>query len=197
MPDVLSESTFQAVAQPALHRVFIREDPYAEPFAPVIQHRRLLFEYMYEMETPLLDAVIRAAKSQGEHGFYVSIYDRPPEAEQQQPYHWYISFAEIGSYHLLVGPLTNFVYSPHGSWGIMATYEHFGLLGGNEAIITSIAHDIPDLDSQVFEFLRYWEWNAQNYSSVVNWVPGVLRHIYGRERANKLLQNWDPNPSIK
>lgn len=192
MISVLSESDFQATAEPALRRIFIKEDPYDEPFAPQVQQRRLVFEYMYEMRPPLRDAIIHAATLHGEHGFYVSIFDRPPESEQRQPYHWYIPFSDIASSEGIVGPLQNFAYSPQGTWGIMGTFEDYGFLGGDTTIITVIERLIPDLHLQVFQFFEHWEWEARNWGAKVYWVPDVIRHVYGPEQAAELLRSWNP-----
>ena len=192
MISVLSETTFQSTAQSALRRIFVNEDPYEAPFAAPVQHRLILFEYLYEMQPPLLDAIVQAATRYDERGFYVSIFDRPPEEEQQQPYHWYIPFSDIAGYQSLVGPLTNVVYSTSGRWGIMGTYEHYGLLGCDATVMAAIKRVLPDLDSQVFEFLKHWEWNAQHFGSVVDWVPNVLKHVYGAEQAGELLCYWHP-----
>ena len=38
----LSETQFETFVAPALHRIFVQEDPYGQPFAPGVQERRLL-----------------------------------------------------------------------------------------------------------------------------------------------------------
>jgi hypothetical protein len=73
----LSEERFRKEAAPALHQVFVHEDPWDEPFAPNVETRRLLYPVSYIPEPPLLDAIAFAATETGEVGFYWSVIERP------------------------------------------------------------------------------------------------------------------------
>jgi hypothetical protein len=185
---LLTEVEFQTEAEPRLREVFVNDDPYDQPFSPGVQIRKILYEFWYELEPPLLEAIVTAASSQGDQGFYVSILDRPKVKAQNRPYHWYVPFSRIKAYRSLVGPLQNVIYSPNGRWGIMASDEHHALLGGPSAFVETIQQSIPDLDHHVYEFLDAWCYNRANYGSTLDWLPGLLRHVYGRETAERLLR---------
>jgi hypothetical protein len=188
---VLSEVEFQTEAEVVLRRVFVNDDPYDQPFATGMHVRKILYEFWYELELPLLEAVMTAASDQGDRGFYVSVLERPAAKAQNRPYHWYVPFSDIAAYHLLVGPLQNAIYSPNGRWGIMASDEHHALPGGTVAFVKMIQKFIPNLENQVYEFLETWCANRANYGSKLDWLPGLLRHIYGSETAERLLREAD------
>lgn len=194
--EALSEREFQLQAKPMLRKIFIADDPYNESFAEGIQNRKILFEHCsYEMKPPLLTAIISAASARAEIGFFVSILDRPSEDKQHQPYHWYIPFSEIHTYHSLVGPLQNVAYSPAGSWGMMFSDEDHSLFGGLPDIIDTVQQMVPNLDRQVLDFLKAWEDYSYHYGSNVEWIPRLLNHVYGEEQAAELLHSWKPNPA--
>ena len=134
---VLTEAEFRAEAEPILRQVFSTDDPFGQPFTPNIPARRIIHEYFYQIESPLLEAIIAAASSIGDSGFYFSTLWRPKEEVTQESYHWYIPFEEISSYVTGEGEgvgtaliLENVLYSPQGKWGAMMSHEHHGLLGG-------------------------------------------------------------------
>ena len=185
---VLSEEEFRREAEPALRAVFAGIDPFDEPFAAEVKGRRILFEYWYELEHSLLDAVVEASSELGESGFYVSILDRPKPEEQKDPFHWYVPFRVIERYRGLVGPLKNAVYSPKGIWGIMGSYEHHGLLGGTPGFVARVESSVPGLDEQVYGFLANWDYNRSNFDSAIDWLPRLLTHVYGDRRAAQLLE---------
>ena len=187
----LTEVEFQKEAEPRLREVFVNDDPYDQPFSPGVQTRKILYEFWYELEPPLLEAIVRVASEQGDKGFYVSILDRPDIKAQNRPYHWYVPFSRIKAYRSLVGPLQNVIYSQNGRWGIMASDEHHALLEGSSAFVETIQKFIPELEHQVYEFLDAWRYNQANYGSKLNWLPGLLRHVYGQETAERLLRETD------
>lgn len=84
----------------------------------------------------------------------------------------------------------NIIYSDTGRWGIMLSHECNGLLGGTPEFIEEVQAAIPDLDLQVYGFLKRLQGfkSDRPLSVTLDWLPGLLSHVYGSEIAEKLLQ---------
>lgn len=187
---ILSTEEFQTEAEPVLKRIFVNDDPYDTPFAPDVESRLILFRYEYEMEQPLLDAVINTASKSGDDGFYVSIQGYSKATEPNQPYHWYVAFSEIAAYQSRVEPVTTMIYSPNGLWGILGSHESHGLMGGSKSFIEAVKLRIPDIDQQVFAFIETWKNYAKDYGTNIGWLPQLLTHVYGIQRVTELIQAY-------
>ncbi len=191
---VLTEAEFEAEAEPILRQVFSTDDPFGQPFTPTIPARRIIHEYFYQIESPLLEAIVAAALSIGDSGFYFSRLCRPKD-ETEEPSHWYIAFEEISTYVTGEGEglgtaliLENALYSPQGKWGAIMSHEHHGLLGGSEEFMAEVRRLVPNLDLQVFGFFKHWQyWKTQPHIKA-DWMPELLTHIYGQELAEIMLK---------
>jgi hypothetical protein len=198
----LSEERFQTEAAPVLHQIFARASPYDRPFAPDVEVRRLLYPIGFDLmrldkevpplrPTPLFSAVVSAAKTVGDTGFYVSILETivPPEPGTFD--HWFVPFDELDKYDSLgsVTVLEPVLYSPNGRWGIMTCHEDHALFGGTPAFFDAIRRIIPGFDDikQLQRFLSDWKYYATRRGADVSWVPDFLAHIYGAETAQHLL----------
>ncbi|MBD1894036.1 hypothetical protein [Coleofasciculus sp. FACHB-129] len=192
---ILTEAEFRESAESSLRLVFLNDDPFNQRFAPDVPARRIIYEYFYRIEPPLLDAVVAAASRVGDTGCYLSNLWRNKE-QPEHPNHWYIHFSEISAYIAADGKVfnnaltsENVLYSPQGKWGVMMSHEHHGLLAGTHEFMEEICRLIPDLDRQVYGFLDYWKyWYSQGNSADVTWLPGLLTQIYGRETAKTMLR---------
>lgn len=194
---VLTEAEFQSEAEPLVRQVFINDDSFGQPFAPNVPVRIIIYEYFYCIEPPLLDAVVVAASSLGDQGFYFSSLWRPREkvTNDPYPYHWYIPWADVSHYRDgsdIFGAIisASVLYSPQGKWGIMTSHEHYGLLGGTQEFVDGVRQLVPDLDEQIYGFLEYWQ-NCKTYykGAKTDWIPGLLTQVYGEQTAQKLLQS--------
>lgn len=193
---VLTEADFQAELEPILRQVFSTDDPFGQPFTANIPARRIIHEYFYQIESPLLEAIVDAASSIGDSGFYFSTLWRPKDEVTEEAYHWYIPFEEISTY--VTGDdeglgrsliLENVLYSPQGKWGVMMSHEHHGLLGGSQEFMEKVRQLVPNLDLQVFSFLKHWQyWKNEPGSIKADWMSGLLTHIYGEELAQIMLK---------
>ena len=183
----LAEERYSEEAEPLLRQFFVSDDPYDTPFANEVDDKHILYEYWYEMESPLLDAITHVARVYKDEGFYVTILDRPSGKEQKQPYHWYIRFDDIDKYPNIVGPFQNVIYSASGLWAIMCSDEHHGLLGGRQDFINNIIALLPDITDQVDSFLDFWAKNKLVLNSDVRWLPSLLQNTYGTKKAQELL----------
>lgn len=189
--DTLSEERFRREAAPILRRVFVREDPWDEPFAPDVEERRLLYPVSYVPDSALLDAIAFAALETGDSGLYWSVMERPESKMQDRTYHWYIPFEEIKVYESFTEPyvLENVLYSPRGQWGIMTSHENHALLGGTTAFFEAMRRVAPGFDDvkQVQAFLSDWKDNRTRYGAELSWIPRLLRNVYGDKMARRFL----------
>jgi hypothetical protein len=145
---ILSEREYEADAQEAFAAVFRTDDPFDEPFQPWVRRRGLLYPIEMMLEKDQLHAVAKAVEPVGEAGFFLSVTERPTEAEQAgypNDWHWWIPLREVGSYYSLrfPGVLQNAVYSQNGSWGILISNERHAVLGGNPHLVGALYAELP------------------------------------------------------
>jgi hypothetical protein len=208
---ILTEPEYQLEAESFLRIVFTNDDPFAEPFHQKIKARRLIFDYHYELESPLADAIIESAISLGDGECYMSDLWRGPGTNINgekiySPEHWQMSFKEFEMVHLCKDGFTEFkdfdlgdvfssehvIYSTKGEWGVMMSHERFGLLGGSSEFIAKIEELFPELNNQVYGFLDYFRYFKNNYAqATLEWIPPLMSHVCGAERATSLLQEFD------
>lgn len=192
MPEIkpLTERDFQERVLQVFNSVFISNDPFDKPIAPSIPNRAILYPIAYELETIELQAVALAAQAVGDNGFYLSVIERPSEVEQNRPYHWYIPLEELKKYHALSYPfvLENAIYSPRGKWGMIISHEQHAVVGGDNIFLsTLLSHLLVSADEQLKEFLATWKNNYSRFGSNIDWLSGLLTHVYGVEKAKTLL----------
>ena len=194
---IVSHEEYLAKVEPILRNVFVDDDPFGPSFAPNIHGRKIIYRYKNYIDPPFTDTLMEAASKLGDEGCYISLIWRP----RHEPWHWYIPFSEFNSAYVEnkkefdefgmrhVFALENVLYSPQGKWGIMFSHEGHALLGSSQSFIEEIQKAIPDLDLQVYEFLKYWKYCKDNYSSAETaWLPELLAQVYGQENAEKMLR---------
>lgn len=72
----------------------------------------------------------------------------------------------------------------------MLDNEGLGVIGGLPEFIAEISQGVPDLDQQVYRFLHYIKKLKLNNNPNIlylQWIPGLLAHIYEQEIADKML----------
>jgi hypothetical protein len=174
---ILTEAQFQVEAQPLLQTLFQSLDAYGQPFHPGIRQRRIIYEYWYAMEEPFFTAMREGAALLGEQGFYMTILGRPPEEQRRQAYHYYFTFDEHAAYDYAASMLENVIFSEHGSWGLLGSAEHFGLLGGTTRFMDYINTTYGQASEQRTAFIEAWNYNQRQYGSDIAWLPALLNHI--------------------
>ena len=195
----LTEEQFKAEAEPILRQVFVNDDPFEFPFSPNIQGRRIIFPHQGKIERPLIEAIVNAASNLGDTGcYFTQLWPSPDRVN-----HCYISLSEfLDTYSAppgspkLISLQTNMeilsenvLYSAQGTWGVMLSHEYHGMLGGPPEFIEEIRRDIPDLDQQVYLFLnRFQSFKAAGMKLTLEWLPGLLTHVYGEEATEKMLK---------
>lgn len=195
----LTDEQYRVEAKPLLRQVFVNDDPFNHPFSSRVTARRIIYPCSNYVEQPLIDAVIAAAFKIGDIGCYISLIWSNPDSTV----HAYVPLSDfLEAYTGPPGPQRievklnmdiiseNIIYSDTGRWGIMLSHEYNGLLGGTPEFIELVQAAIPDLDLQVYGFLRRLQGfkSDRPLSVTLNWLPGLLTHVYGSEIAEKLLQ---------
>lgn len=184
-----------------LEPLFVREDANsANPFNVDAPVKRLLFDWEQQgsIKGNLLSALVQAAKSVGDEGFYLKGH----LPEENNVVAWYIPFSEIDEYenagegnHRLLSAATDFeetLLSPNGKWAILTSHEDHRLLACSKEFIEVFEPLVPDIENQVFRFLKNWRRIKETYgTSVGNWLPGLVKQIYGKDRGNELLLEYN------
>jgi hypothetical protein len=195
----LSEEDFAREAKPVYEHVFATGNPFESPFTSVLESRMILFPVHYMMETSLARAITKASAQLNENSFYLSVLERPTDEEHDRPYHWHIGFSEFEQYRSLGYPfvLENAVYSDRGTWGLMFSHERHAVLGGPAEFVQVVAQELPKLTDQVENFVETWKKNQKRLGSKVDWLPRLLKHVYGDERAQDMLVKADLPLSVE
>lgn len=195
----LTEAQYQVEAEPIFRLVFASDNQFGETFTPNITARRILYPLSFYLEQPFLQALIKAASSVGDTGCYLS----RPWLDSNEPNHCYIPLSELlegyvsspGSEKLIgvqleIELFTEYcLYSSQGKWGLLLCYDYYGVLGGSSQFIEQVRRVVPNLDEQVELFLRnYQQEKADGAHLTLNWLPGLLAHVYGQETAKRLLR---------
>ena len=192
--DLLTDAEFRQTAYPALHRLFVCDDPYDAPFAPDVSVRWILFPYDFVLtwsNWPLQDVILNYAQRHAEVGFYYSILGRPTADGEHSTAEggisvyrtWFVPFTELDAYERMSEPIKNIIYSPGGRWGILCSDESHGLLGGDADLAPFLAPWTRALERQVHEFIDNWLGYHADYGAEITWLPHLLRHVYGDARA--------------
>lgn len=195
---ILKKADYHQEAEPILRQVFVKDNPSEEVFADKIQDRKIIYRYKYEIDPNFAQALIEAASSIGDSGCYLSLLwqtARPNHAN-----HCYIPFSEFWSTYVekenenyskirFFCVSENVLYSPQAKWGIMFSHEGYALLGGVSNFMAEISKLVPNLDSQVYQFLEYLQYCKANYygTQLDWWLPRLLSHVYGQEIAERML----------
>ena len=193
--------------------VFVSEDPYGSPFPDRLPHRALLYSVEYWFDDRW-DDLVRAAVVAGDaraFGCLITYLQLSPEqiaelerldreddawfrergisvASGPAPPGWEI---ELGGTALewddTIIPYDHALFPASGRWGILLSDENHAVVGAASAsFIDAIAprgrdHDVPDYLALLAGFREH------SPSARVAWVPGLLGHLFGDERAHTLL----------
>lgn len=182
-----TEGEYQEIAARALNEVFINLDPFDSPFSNVIKNRMVLYPFRYVIKEPWANPFKSALTALGESSFYISMINRPPADEQVGAYHWYVDIEEFDTYQEDFGMYASAMYSLGGEWGILSSYEGFAVAGGPDVFIQNLKASVDSYKSRVIDFLNDWAINHQEYNSDISWIPDMLNHIIGPEKAEKYI----------
>ena len=198
----LTHAEFQVEAEPMLYRVFETIKPLEVTFCAHITGRTIIYPCYSEIELPLIEAIISAAANLGDVGCYLWNFYSGEDKYQ----HCYVPLSEFLEGYLgpvnsdkLIGYKLDFnpysregaIYSATGKWGIRKCLDGFGILGGPQEFLAEIRQSVPDIDRQIYAFLRQLK-NSRLLSprsKVFTWLPRLLTHVYGEAVAERILED--------
>lgn len=187
-----TETEYQKKVEPILRKVFLKNDPYSSTFSKTITERLIIFPCENYLETNLVEGLIAAASELGENNCFLSDLWIDPDRVN----HYHLSLSELcdeqigSSYNIDWGLwIMYIIYSEKGTWGLMKSDECHGLLGGSARFINKVRKFVPNLDNQVYFFLKKLQsLKRYNPGARLEWVPELFIHVYGKETAEKLLK---------
>lgn len=205
----IEEEEFVFDIEPIYRQVFEYDGTsfidYSRIFSASIEGKIVIYRCPHFPEEDLLEAIVQVASSMGESGFYMSGTCLEPERFQEMGYyrHWYIHFDDVFDiendanhpiYSTAFMLASNQYYSPRGTWGLRTNDDYFGIIGGTSSFIENIRREIPDLDSQVFDFLkRFRAIGVRDF-----WLFDLLAHVYGEAVARSMMQQYGfPSSNIR
>jgi hypothetical protein len=194
----LTEAQYQVEAKPILREVFVNDDPFDNTFSPNVAKRLIVYRCGNYIEPDLIEGLIAAASDLGDTHCYLTNLFR----DGKKPNDYYISLSELQEEYVSSScnnvPIEErldinlwieyVIYSSQGKWGLMVSHEHHGMLGGSSEFINKIRQSVPNLDTQVGLFLQKFESISSMTGRKFDWLPKLLAHVYGQEKAEKLLK---------
>ncbi|MDY7014290.1 MAG: hypothetical protein SVX43_11960 [Cyanobacteriota bacterium] len=194
----LSEIEYHQKAEPQLRKIFLNDNYQLPSFGLNAEAKKVLYEY-WTPDEQVMNAIARAAPNLGDTGFYISIINkRMPGTSSDIPEHWWVPFSELSTY-LSVNTdifhfayqLENVIYSPQGKWGLMYTFDKYGILGGVESFMEEFCQSFPSIDQQILNFLNHARECINEYGLGqvnIGWLGGFLKQVYGSEQAKIMVQ---------
>lgn len=186
---VISKEHFIEVARPFMLNIFNNDEPdaYELSFNPKTEGKVILTAYFYGPEPPLSDALIKTIKKFGEKDFFLTALGHSTNLSPNSNYHWKIPVEQLSKITHFIGPLDNVMYSTTGLWGITSGDENHGLLGASLEFIDELRKNLPSLDDLVLEMLALWDGTRKRNNLKIEWLPPLLEHVFGSEKAQSLL----------
>ena len=162
---------------------------YTMPFSRNVRVRFLIYPIDYTLLDTSQFAAVAAAASQAGDGFAYLAGFGGDEAGWGGTYgHRLVDLDSYADYKPETGAdnLEHFLFSPEGKWGLVTSDGQYAVVGGDERFIAVLrAHSPQDEDQMVRAFVRDWREVEQSGGSVA-WMPELLEHIFGSERAREL-----------
>jgi hypothetical protein len=194
----LDDAEFYTTVEPILRKVFVVDNPFGEPFSPDIATRKIVYPIYDYPNRNLLEALIKAASTEGDSGCYLSLFWQ----SEGQPNHCYVPFSELvegfatPSFGKGIAERLNMcifpgyiLFSEQGRWGLMVSDERHGLLGDSSEFIRIFSEHVPNIDRQVYDFLEVMQdVRTDGSRKKLNWLLQMLSHVYGRENAVKIIK---------
>lgn len=180
-------------ARDAYFSVFQNRSPYRQPFNEATPARLIIYPVETYPDDDLYFAIANAAATIGEDEAYFSTIMDATEDSYFAVDYWQLDldeypFNEKGMRdNGWIAILESTMYSPRGSWGLITTNRQFGLVGGSNPFMNALRQWIHDLDVQVVRFIDYSWFGKDGPGDSSAWLPGLLEHVYGAEKAALLL----------
>jgi hypothetical protein len=195
----LTEHQYFNEAELQLRNIFLNDNPRKIRLGCLASHRLLIYEY-WPPDSVLLNSIIDAATEIGEDSFYFSNLVRNKTGGVDEPNHWLIPFKDKSVYlsentdiFNCAYQMENAIYSTQGSWGVISSFEKFGILAGSQKVIKKVQESIPSINSQVNNFLNYIKKYKNAHPDILSmdtsWVFDLMVEIYGREAAIRMYES--------
>lgn len=202
MVDKLISSKAILAAKESFECVFRSRDPFEEPVQANVSSRAILYpsNYLFQRYPEQYTAIVSGAVSVGESRAYVSEtegYAQGIEFDSPGGYHALIDFDGTSFKDLIVrtreqgypGITEAALYSTQGTWGAITSHERHAVVGGPPEFMAVLAEQL-DLEAGIQEFLADFKDAYDRFGGDSSWIPRLLRHTYGDEKASQYLANF-------
>lgn len=191
----LTQGEFESFAKPSLLKVFNQPCIYFAPFTSKMTSRMIAYCEIHP-EEKFLDTVIDIALKFGEKGFYFSYVELVGQEieypglsrKYDKSETWFVPFEAIQDYFKLYFSPGHVIFSSLGLWGIYVDEYDFLVIGGVSEFMDEIKEKLPYLDKQYHEFIEDWKNNQLKLGAKIDWIPKLLEHVYGSERARQIVE---------
>ena len=161
-----------SIVKDSWKRIFLKHDPFGDPFRAAIQERMVLFPtYGFYLGMQQYDALIKTLKDLGEKYFFLSITEDGEIESSWKCYNpLYGEYCEIPHMSLELS-----IFSEFGSFGIMISHEDHAMIGGTKLFIETFKKYYPfwvtDRDKLRSYWIdcekkRYWGKDFRKYSMI-------------------------------
>ena len=205
----LTYQEFQREAEPVLHQVFVGNHE-AEPFQSHVEDRLFLFlpdggdlDRYYYWERQLAEALAHAAKSIGDTGSYLAaLWESKKPLKNAYAYIPISELVDALAYPpclhgdskrvwAQLGVPSGLGYclcSANGRWGMLATFDEYGFLGGSSEFMQAVRSYFPGIEKEVLEFLHDLRLAQMDGDEInIEWLEQTLVHVYGANTAQQLI----------
>jgi hypothetical protein len=181
-----------AKAEQAFTAVFQSADPFDGPLRPTIESRIILYPTAgFTLYEDQYNALAQAAMAIGESEAILSFTWGYTGHDFEKRKHWKIEFGSYESYRSMSDRIfmmvENTIYSTKGTWGVIISQERHAVIGGPRRFMDVLSAKLPDIDNQGKDFLATWKDRRNRLHSKIDWLPGLLTHVYGPDKAKELL----------
>lgn len=209
----LTKKEFLLNIEPILHQIFVGNDEDTEPFLPQIEDRLLLYfplggdiKKNNYTENRLFEAIAEAAKFVSDTGCYFVVGwgwlkcgaegNRSAYIPRSELKEAFVPSSITGRDKIIWNQLdiedcfVDFcLCSTNGDWGLLKTIDDYAFLGGNAEFMQAVKSCFPDVEKEVLEFLHDFKLAQKSGEQIdLNWLNQILTHVYGQEKADKLLK---------
>lgn len=183
-------------AREAFTTLFKSPDPFDESFQANTSIRKILYPTEYELSEEQYAAIASAAIALGESTAFITQTEGHKKGSGFEDWdHWQIDLRDYpypAMRDLEWCPLMeSSIYSSNAIWGLIISHEQHAVIGGSLNFFEMFRTNLPDWESQTQEFLSLWKYNRDRLGSDVEWLPKFLAHVYGKEKAQRLLSDVD------
>lgn len=180
-------------AENLFKKIFKSADPFDEPFNPIFEEKCVLQIDDYQILNKYHSAISKALKAFGEkyvlHCPTEGLKNGKVSFEQMK--FWKVNFLS-GFYEELqedkdwFAPVESAYFSESCLWAGIISHEWHIAIAGSKKFISELGKHL-DLDEELNKFLRTWKYNQMHFKADLGWLPKFLSHIYGLEKAKKIL----------